>query len=579
MSLAIRNDVIKEEKKDFEFECIELTNLITTRLHAHAQLLRSCSAFFDISDTVSRIAWHDAYQRQRLDKNLPGIQGLGYALIIRPNDLSKHETTIRKEGFPSYSVYPQGKRDIYTSIIYLEPFRDRNLRAFGFDMFSEPNRRAAMCEARDYDIAALTKRIRLVQETDTAVQAGTLLYVPVYKKNMPIQTVQERRRAIKGWVYSPYRMDDLMFGILGGHEGDDDKQIHFWVFDDESNSEQSLLYKCENGKSNKGILDGFFVNKTTINFNGYFWYLVFTQYSQNSTNINYSKVWLSAVGGVGVSLFLFLFYISLLATNMRAELLAEELTQDLRDSEEKYRKLFNSEIYAVFILDDEKRKLIDANKAFFELYNYSEDDIISGIFLESITCDQATTEKYIQVAKHQGGVFVPLTYNKKKDGTVFPVELAGSASEWRKKKVLMLQVLDITERLHAEKEVKDLALRNQTLLQTASDGIHVVDEQGNIVEANEAFAKMLGYSREELLSMNVSEFDMQWDPNQIKSNIKKFMATPTLFETKHKKKNGDIIDVEINSVGVDLNGHKSLYAASRDITDRKIAEEKLKENE
>lgn len=64
-----------------------------------------------------------------------------------------HEREIRKEGFPQYAVQPAGERALYTSIIYLEPFSGRNLRAFGYDMFAEPKRRKAMEVARDSDNA------------------------------------------------------------------------------------------------------------------------------------------------------------------------------------------------------------------------------------------------------------------------------------------------------------------------------------------------------------------------------------------------------------------------------------------
>ena len=82
-------------------------------------------------------------------------------------------------------------------------------------MFSEPVRRKAMELSRDSDLAMLSGKVLLVQETDNDLQAGTLMYLPVYKKGRQTATVMERQSSIKGWVYSPYRMDDLMSGILG----------------------------------------------------------------------------------------------------------------------------------------------------------------------------------------------------------------------------------------------------------------------------------------------------------------------------------------------------------------------------
>ncbi|NJK96071.1 MAG: hypothetical protein HC905_15225 [Bacteroidales bacterium] len=111
------------------------------------------------------------------------------------NNLEQHIEKIRSEGYSDYSIKPEFSREIYTSIIYLEPFTGRNLRAFGYDMFSEPIRRKAMELARDYNMVALSGKVILVQETDKDVQAGVLMYVPVYIKRMPINNVAGRQKA------------------------------------------------------------------------------------------------------------------------------------------------------------------------------------------------------------------------------------------------------------------------------------------------------------------------------------------------------------------------------------------------
>ena len=82
---------------------------------------------------------------------------------------------MRAAGFPDYRIYPEGVRDLYSSIVYLEPFSGRNLRAFGYDMYSEPVRRAAMERARDTGEAAISAMVTLVQETDINVQPGFLV--------------------------------------------------------------------------------------------------------------------------------------------------------------------------------------------------------------------------------------------------------------------------------------------------------------------------------------------------------------------------------------------------------------------
>jgi CHASE1-domain containing sensor protein len=233
--------------KEFSLNCKEIETKITTRLHNHAQLLRSGASFFEVSKTINREDWKNYYENSKIDNYLPGILGLGYSRIIPKNQLENHIQSIKNEGFLEYIIHPTDDRDYYTSIIYLEPFNFRNQRAFGYDMFTETVRRKAMEQARDYDMPSLSGKVLLGQETEQDLQAGTLMYVPVYREQMPTNTVEERRAAIEGWVYSPYRMDDLMKGVLGFWELDDANRINLQIFDDII-SDKSLLY--DNQKTN-----------------------------------------------------------------------------------------------------------------------------------------------------------------------------------------------------------------------------------------------------------------------------------------------------------------------------------------
>ena len=208
VSTAILTYTIKSENErtsyhNFKLVCIDVRTRISVRLHAHAQLLRSACAFWAASKDVTRSEWHEFFFHSRINYNLPGIQGVGFSVLIPPDKLHEHIQQVRQEGFPEYTVKPIGKRDIYTSIVYIEPFDWRNSRSFGYDMFSEPTRRKAMEKARDYGIASLSGKVLLKQETDKDIQSGTLMYVPVYDNNKPSSNIAERRKAIKGWVYSP----------------------------------------------------------------------------------------------------------------------------------------------------------------------------------------------------------------------------------------------------------------------------------------------------------------------------------------------------------------------------------------
>ena len=112
-------------------------------------------------------------------------------------------------------------------------------------------------------------------------------------------------------------------------------------------------------------------------------------------------------------------------------------------------------------------------------------------------------------------------------------------------------------------------------MQTSMDGIHVMDMQGNILTANDAFCRMLGYT-EEVSGLNVADWDAQWPVEELRAKFRDVVGKSAMFETLHRRKDGTIINVEISASGMEYEGRNFIYASSRDITGRKQADEELR---
>ena len=117
--------------------------------------------------------------------------------------------------------------------------------------------------------------------------------------------------------------------------------------------------------------------------------------------------------------------------------------------------------------------------------------------------------------------------------------------------------------------------RYQILMKNALDGIHIMDMEGNIIEANDSFCDMLGYTREEMLKLNVADWNSQWSKAELQVKFRHLVGASARFETIHRRKDGSLIDVEISTTGVDIEGQHYYFASSRDISARKAVENKV----
>jgi diguanylate cyclase (GGDEF)-like protein len=222
-----RADAELDAQADFDTRVRELVNNLDQRMQTYVQVLYGTQGLFASSQAVERDEFRTYIAGQDLNLHFPGIHGVGYMRLVRRGQIDALNALVRRQGYPDYHVFPAGERDWYSPIVYLEPFNDSNRRALGFDPASEPTRRAALELARDSGRPAMSGRIRLVQEAGEATeQAGFLIVLPVYNQPQPLRTLAERRAAIDGWVYAPFRVGDLMAGLGGPRAAALDVEIY-----------------------------------------------------------------------------------------------------------------------------------------------------------------------------------------------------------------------------------------------------------------------------------------------------------------------------------------------------------------
>ncbi|HET9753656.1 MAG TPA: CHASE domain-containing protein, partial [Myxococcales bacterium] len=212
---------------------------IEGQLEGYATVLRGCAALLAAMPEAGAGAFHDYASRLDLPTHYPGVQGVGYARVVRAAEVPGVESELQARGFAGLRLWPEHDGEERTAIVLLEPLDRRNRAAIGFDMTTEATRREAMFRARDSGKAAISGKVTLVQEIDAQRQAGFLLYVPVYRGGGVPATVEARREALIGWTYAPFRSDDLFLGIF---RGDPEVLVDIQIYDGPAADPALLLH-------------------------------------------------------------------------------------------------------------------------------------------------------------------------------------------------------------------------------------------------------------------------------------------------------------------------------------------------
>jgi PAS domain S-box-containing protein len=173
--------------------------------------------------------------------------------------------------------------------------------------------------------------------------------------------------------------------------------------------------------------------------------------------------------------------------------------------------------------------------------------------------------------------------NRKKNGELYWEQAAISGLQGEDGQITHYIAVkeDITERKRAEQELARESQRSTLLLRNASDGVHILDRDGKVLEVSDSFCEMLGYSREELIGANVALWDARWSPLELKQLFDQQVdaVERSVFETRHRRRDGSVFDVEVIRQRIELDGKFVLYNSSRDITERKRTDAALRASE
>jgi two-component sensor histidine kinase/CHASE1-domain containing sensor protein len=267
-ALQVRAIIESKDRERFDNAVDQANADIADRMQAYIAMLRAGQAMLHaLEGEVDRRRFATFADHLDLERVYPGIQGIGFSRVVAPGDVEALTAEMRLQGTPEFEITPGYPREEVHTIIFLEPMDARNSAAIGYDMFTNPVRRAAMARARDSGQAVMSGKVELVQEITEHKQAGFLIYQPVYRGGVTPTRVDERRRRLAGFVYAPFRADDLLRGIFNAQ---DNPRVHFAVYDG-APSPENLLHQSFQGDPARQAAEARFSTERTVETAGRTW--------------------------------------------------------------------------------------------------------------------------------------------------------------------------------------------------------------------------------------------------------------------------------------------------------------------
>ena len=478
---------------------------IASRFHKAIYGLNGAKGLYAASRSVDRAEFRAYVDARDLALEFPGVRGLGFIQQVARKNLDTFVAAERADGAPQFAVRQLNDRlhDDLFIIKFIEPIAS-NAGAMGLDVGSEAVRRAGAQQAVDTGQPTITGSLTLVQ--DHKQTPGVLLYVPVFAKGTHPTNATERRAALVGLLYAPLIVAELLNGMPDVQSG----RLDFEVFDAPVGSPRGTLMFDADNHVPRQLAQGpnldagrRFSTQQSLVLPGRELTLSLNSTPLFDASIDRHTPLLLLVGGIIASLLLTLLLRQQIQGRDRAERLARSMTADLS----RLAAVVKHSSNAVVITNPEGI-ITWVNAGFERITGFSAQDALGhkpGALLQCEATDRHTIAQ-IRQALEQVSAFKGSILNQTKDGRRYWIELeiqplrdAGGVLQG-----FMAIESDITAQRQSQERM-EAALRDSEALLSAMN-LHAIistaDRTGAIIDLNDAFCDISGYSREELMGKN-----------------------------------------------------------------------------
>jgi PAS domain S-box-containing protein len=487
------------EAKDlerFNTSAQELTTYVRGRPRLYIEVLRAATGLFAVSPSINPTQFQKFVERLELADQYPGSQGLGFLTRVKLDGNAPFGATSEQRKLEDLNVWPEQDQDEYSLAFHFEPLNTDETTDNEFTLHTDPVCRAAMENARDSGLPTASARVLLPNANK---EAGFLIYVPIYENDRTPTDVSERRAALSGFVYSQFRASDFLKSVLAIKRTSD---IDLQLYDGPQPSSENLLADTASESVGAGrVASPRFSTTNIAEVAGRTWSIGFASRPEFGSAANRATLYYTALGGLLMTVVLFVLTYLQVSARSEAELSAAELRdseakvrrtltdreraeQALRESEERYRDLVENANDVVYTLDLDGN-LTSINKAAETITGYSRDQLIGKNLAGLLTPESVEANRAMLTRKLEGEERTNYEMDMRSvDGRILMFEIS-SKLVYRDGKPTGVQGIarDITSRRQAEEALRQADQR-------------ALDEYERLLEKVAKLAQTLGTARD-----------------------------------------------------------------------------------
>ncbi|MGH8806496.1 MAG: sensor histidine kinase [Noviherbaspirillum sp.] len=466
----------------FDYRAASAQHAIQNRMRSYIDVLRGTAALFDTGHDLTRAQFRAYVTALHLERNFPGVRNLNFAQWVPAGDKNAFESGVRNDasitpgGYPDFAIAAAGERPDSHVVTYVEPMESNHM-LLGIDLASNASITPALAASRDS--GQLLSSGRIVRILDQHRQVGLSMRMPLYRRGMPLDDVEQRRAAYYGSIGAGFDIDKLMLGAIdretlryvrvrlydSGQDGGHDDGPHTAGSLDPDN----LLFDsiAEVGgqapQPEAPASAGHFTKRVTMTVGQRVWEMEFAApRAAIVSGIDHYLPWLVLVGALATSTLLYSIYYSLMTARRHALELARDMTKDLRTSEASLAKAQHMARLGSWVLDPGSGKMTWSEETYrifgvgrsAGLPNY--DDFLHHIHAD----DRQKLRDGLDQSITSGGECALEHRIEQRDGSVRWVQTISRLGYDNRNMLLRGTIMDVTER----KQTVEALKRSQELL-------------------------------------------------------------------------------------------------------------------